>query len=92
MADDIEINNCCGIGGEKKSCCQMEAIVTIDFRGQIILPKEIRKKANISAGDKLAVISCEYLGKTYCISLVKTEEFTDTVKHVLGPQSGDISE
>ena len=92
MAKKIEVENCCGMGGEETSCCQIEAIVTIDRRGQIILPKEVRKKANISSGDKLAVISCGLEGKTYCISLVKAEEFADTVKNVLGPQLRTASE
>ena len=91
MTKKVEVENCCGLGGEVSSCCQIEAIVTIDKRGQIILPKEVRKKANVSAGDKLAVISCEFKGETYCISLVKTDEFDDTVRNVLGPQLGEIS-
>ena len=92
MAERIEVEHCYGLGSEKINYCQIEAIVTVDRRGQIILPKEIRKKANISAGDKIALISCEFEGKTYCISLVKAEEFADTVKNVLGPQLRGTSE
>jgi AbrB family looped-hinge helix DNA binding protein len=91
MSNKIEVDNCCGIRSEEASYCQIEAIVTVDNRGQIILPKEVRKKANIDTGDKLAVISCEFKGKTYCISLVKSGEFADTVKNVLGPQFQKMS-
>ena len=32
--------------------CQVDALVTIDGRGQIVLPKEVREKAYIKEGDK----------------------------------------
>ena len=35
------------------SCCKVESIVGVDERGQMVLPKEIREKAKIGAGDKL---------------------------------------
>ncbi len=41
------------------SCCKVDALVTIDGRGQIVLPKDIRARAGIEGGDKLAVISWE---------------------------------
>jgi AbrB family looped-hinge helix DNA binding protein len=66
-------------------CCTVEAIVTIDARGQIVLPKETREKADLKAGDKLAVISCESGGQVCCISLVNASDFTETIKGMLGP-------
>lgn len=59
-------------------------------RGQMVLPKELREKANIGAGDKLAVISWEKDGKVCCISLVKAEDFTEMVKGLLGPMMKEI--
>ena len=73
-----------------KSCCKVEALVSIDDRGQMVLPKEIREKANIRAGDKLAVISWEKVGEVCCISLVKAEDFTEMVKGLLGPLMKEI--
>jgi antitoxin PrlF len=32
-------------------------MVSVDERGQMVLPKDLREKANIKAGDKLAVVS-----------------------------------
>ena len=72
------------------SCCRVEALVSVDERGQMILPKEIRDKANIRAGDKLAVTSWEKDGKVYCISLIRAEEFTEMVKGMLGPVMKEI--
>lgn len=71
-------------------CCKIEALVSIDDRGQMVLPKELREKANISAGDKLAVISWERDGKVCCISLTKAEDLTEMVRATLGPLMQDI--
>jgi AbrB family looped-hinge helix DNA binding protein len=78
--------SCC----EPKTCCKVEALITIDERGQIVLPKDVRKKANVKAGDKFAVISCESNGKVCCISLVKAEDFAETIKGMLGPMMREI--
>jgi AbrB family looped-hinge helix DNA binding protein len=72
------------------SCCKIQSIVTVDERGQMVLPKEIRDQAEIRPGDKLAVVSMEKDGKICCIALMKIESFTDTVKGVLGPVMKDI--
>ena len=34
------------------SCCKVESIVSVDERGQMVLPKEIRERAKIGAGNK----------------------------------------
>ena len=77
-----------------KSCCdsmfQVEALVNVDERGQMVLPKEARDKANIRAGDKLALISWEKDGQTCCLSLIKAESLTDMVKGMLGPMMEDL--
>lgn len=73
-------------------CCKVEALVTVDERGQMVLPKELRDKAGIRAGDKLAVVGMETEGKVCCISLIKVEQITEMVKSVLGPVMKDIFE
>ena len=60
-------------------------MVSVEDRGQMVVTKELREKANIRAGDKLAVMSWEKDGKVCCISLTKVEELTDMVKAGLGP-------
>ena len=81
---------CCGPTDMNTGCCRVEAMVSVDERGQMVLPKEIREKANIHAGDKLAVTSWEKDGKICCISLIKAEELTEMVKGILGPVMKDI--
>ncbi len=79
--------SCCEAG---ESCCRVEALISVDDRGQMVLPKEVREKANIRAGDKLAVTIWEKDGKVCCISLTKAEELTDMVRATLGPVMSGI--
>ena len=79
---------CCGapaFGG-----CKVESLVTVDDRGQMVLPKELRDRAGITGGDKLAVIGWEKGGKVCCLSLIKVEELSTMVKGLLGPLMGDL--
>ena len=70
--------------------CKVESLVTVDERGQMVLPKELRDRAGIRGGDKLAVIGWERDGKVCCLSLIKVEELSGMVKGVLGPLMGDL--
>lgn len=79
---------CCAAG--MMSCCRVESIVSVDERGQMVLPKEIREKAKIRSGDKLAVVSLEKNGKVCCISLIKVDELESMVKSMLGPVMDDV--
>ncbi len=72
------------------TCCKVESLVSVDERGQMVLPKEIREKANIRPGDKLALISWEKGGQVCCVSLIKVEELTEMVKGVLGPVMREV--
>ena len=84
-----EKDECCSTPAEA-TCCKVEALVSVDERGQMVLPKELREKANIRAGDKLAVTSWEKDGKVCCITLTKAEELTEMVRATLGPVMKDI--
>ena len=46
---------------------------------------EIREKAKIRPGDKLALLSLEKDGAVCCLSLIKAEELEKMVKSNLGP-------
>ena len=75
---------------EGKTCCKVEAMVSVDERGQMVLPKELREKAGIRAGDKLAITSWEKDGVICCISLTKADDLTNLVKATLGPVMKEI--
>ena len=56
----------------------------------MVLPKELREKAKIKAGDKLAVASWEVDGEVCCITLMKVEDLVEMVKGRLGPVMKEI--
>ncbi len=68
----------------------MESIVSVDERGQMVLPKDLREKAKIRPGDKLAVVSMERNGKVCCLSLIKADELESMVKSMLGPVMDEV--
>lgn len=78
--------SCCA----SDTCCKVESVINVDDRGQMVLPKEIRDKLKIQAGDKLAVVSWEKDGEVCCISLIKVEKLAEIVKSMLGPVMKDI--
>lgn len=55
------------------ACCHVEYLISVDERGQMVFPKELRKKAKIQPGDKLALISGEKDGEVCCMILIKSE-------------------
>jgi AbrB family looped-hinge helix DNA binding protein len=83
--------SCCGTTASGGTCCRVEALVSIDERGQMILPKEVRDRANIRAGHKLAVTSLEKNGKVCCILLTKAEDLSGMMITVLGPVVKDMT-
>ena len=63
----------------------VESVLTVDERGQMVLPKDVRERANIRPGDKLALISWEKKGSICCMTLIKVENLSSMVKGVLEP-------
>ena len=80
----------CAVAGETKSCCRVESLISIDERGQMVLPKDVRDRAGIKAGDKLAVISWDKDGEVCCLALIKAESLALRVKEFLGPVMKDV--
>jgi AbrB family looped-hinge helix DNA binding protein len=85
MKKQISEQSCIPMG-----CCKVESVISIDERGQVVIPKELREKARLSPGDKLAVINFERDGKVCCISLIKVDTLADMVKEMLGPLMKEI--
>jgi len=79
-----------------ETCCttetttRVESVLSVDDRGQMVLPKDLRTRAGISPGDKFAVVSHEQDGQVCCITLIKVESLNEMVKGVLGPLMKDI--
>ncbi len=70
----------------KGACCRVEAMVTVDDRGQMVLPKDVRERAGIRNGEKLALVSWGEAG--CCLALVKADALGGMVKDLLGPLFG----
>ena len=69
----------------EKECCRIDAVVSMDAKGQIVLPKDLREKANLKPNDKLAIMAFERNGDVCCIMMVKAEALGEPVKKMLGP-------
>jgi len=69
---------------------KVQALVRIDNRGQMVLPKEVRRKAGIRGGDKLALTTIEREGKICCIVLTKADELVQVVQSTLGSVAGEL--
>jgi antitoxin PrlF len=72
------------------NCLKVQALVGVDDRGQMVLPKEIREKAGIQGGDKLALTTIERDGRICCILLTKSDELVQAVQSTLGTAARDL--
>lgn len=77
---------------QNTKCCKVESVISIDDRGQMVLPKEIRDNADIQAGNKFAVILWEKDSQLYCISLMRVEQLADSLKTILLPLLRDFED
>ncbi|MBE0476782.1 MAG: AbrB/MazE/SpoVT family DNA-binding domain-containing protein [Coriobacteriia bacterium] len=71
--------------GPEPACCRMEAVVSVDERGQLVLPKHVRTRLGLEAGDKLAVVTYGEGAGTCCIALVRADRLAEAVRDMLGP-------
>lgn len=67
------------------SGCRIEGVLAVDERGQMVLPKDVRERAGIRTGDKLALISWEKNGSICCLALIKADSLSGVVKDLIGP-------
>ena len=82
---------CCESSGNNQPCCKVESVVSVDERGQMVLPKDLREKAGIKAGDKLAVVNWGQNEGVMCLALIKVDDLSNLVKQMLGPVFKEMS-
>lgn len=70
---------------EPGGCCKVEALIPVDERGQMVLPKEVRERLGLRGGDKLALATIERDGAVCCLVLTKAEALAAAVRTALGP-------
>jgi antitoxin PrlF len=83
MDETEKETNCCV--DATQSCCKIFAIVSVDAKGQMVLPKDLREAAGIAPGDKLAITTWERDGKVACLSLTRVNELAEMMKAFLEP-------
>jgi AbrB family looped-hinge helix DNA binding protein len=69
----------------------VDAVIGIDGRGQMVLPKEVRDSVGIKAGDKLAVVSWKRGDEVCCLSLVPASALEESVRRAYGPLLREIT-
>ena len=84
-----DLDSCEGCPGNERCC--IEAVVSVDSKGQIVLPKEIRGRAGIENGDRLVLIGWQKDGEICCLSLVKTDKITGMVADYLEPMMKNVA-
>jgi antitoxin PrlF len=90
MAKNSKKKPCGTLGADEMGCCKVESVISIDERGQMVLPLKIRDRANIRAGDRIAIVSWEKRGKVCCVSLIKADDLAEMVKNLLGPMMKEV--
>lgn len=73
------------VGKAGPGSCNVEAIVSVDERGQMVLPKDFRTRSGIEPGEKFALVSWERDGKMCCITLMRVGELAGFVQGTIGP-------
>ena len=89
-----------------ESTYEIEAIVSFDDRGQLVIPKDLRKKFNLKAGDKFALISCVQgvnccdapaddksccdTQDVCCFTLINTKQLKGMVSAALSPMMSNM--
>jgi len=92
MARRKEVAERCCTSEAGESRYDVEAVATVDERGQMVLPKAIREKAGIKAGDKLAIVTMMRNGEVCCLHLFRTDELAIRARDILekGGDRNDI--
>ncbi|WP_332450887.1 HgcAB-associated protein HgcC [Methanoculleus sp.] len=81
---DERSSSCSGV-------CTIEAVVSIDARGQVVLPKDIRERAGFAPGDRLAVVFWGEKGDVCCITLIKASHFNGMITTLLSPMAEELA-
>jgi antitoxin PrlF len=63
--------------------CRVDAVLSIDCRGQIVIPKEVRERAKIRDGDKLAPVSWTDRDEICSLSLILADSLSSGAADVM---------
>lgn len=71
---------CCDSEEKDTCCCSVTAIVSVDEKGQLVLPKDIRNWIGLKPGDKLAVVSMGGNQDRCCLMLMRADSLNEAVR------------
>ncbi|MFX1299173.1 MAG: HgcAB-associated protein HgcC [Promethearchaeota archaeon] len=91
MTEKKNENSCYSPNPLDTGYCRVEAIVSIDSKGQLLLPKNLRNKLTINASDKLVAVSLGDSENICGVFLLKADRFNALVKNFLRPFMKDLS-
>jgi len=78
-------SSCSCRGVNVLDCCRVEAVVSVDSRGQMVLPKEVREMAGFRPDQKLAIVSWMKGNNLCCLTLQKADDLAEVVRRAYGP-------
>lgn len=71
--------------GKKTADMELSAVVTVDARGQLVLPAEIRRRLGLKGGEKFALIPCGSAACPSALTLIRVDELGKALQGILGP-------
>ena len=74
----------------EKAKFPVEAIVSCDERGQLVLPKEVRKRLKISSGEKMALLNFTNKDDEFLLTLIRITSLEELIKNYMTPVVKDI--
>ncbi len=62
---------------------KIDAVVTMDVKGQIVLPKDLRERIGFQPNQKIALVTFGEKQNLCCVLLIKAEKLEDAVTKTL---------
>ena len=78
-------STCACRGADIFDCCRVEAVVSVDSRGQMVLPKEVRERVGFRPNEKLAIVSWMKGDQPCCLTLQRADDLAEVVRRTYGP-------
>jgi AbrB family looped-hinge helix DNA binding protein len=83
----VEGCSCHPINENMGSCC-VEAIISMDDRGQIVIPKDLRDKLGLKSSEKLVLISWTKNNKVESVSIMRNDVFSEIINNYYHSKRG----